>query len=146
MGRMAVFAIMTAAIVVGFSPAQAWEEPARGTQTRKALMDALRPHAEWMLGPRVQFVVDALRRDGDLAFASVYAQRPGGQAIDLRQTPGARRGEIDPEFMDGPTLQALYRKSGDTWVAVHWALGATDVWYSWTPYCEVWRPVIPDVC
>jgi len=33
----------------------AWEEPQRGTDTRSALMDALRPHAEWMLGKPVEF-------------------------------------------------------------------------------------------
>ena len=103
--------------------AQAWEEPARGTATRSALMDALRPHAEWMLGAPVEFVIHDLRRAGDLAFASVYAQRPGGGEIDIARTRGAATGLLDPEFMDGTSLQALYRKSGDTWVAVHWAIG-----------------------
>ncbi len=127
-------------------PALAWEEPARGTRTRAALMDALRPHAVWMLGQPVEFLVHDLRRDGDLAFASVHPQSPGGTPIDLRRTPAVARGELDPEFMDGVTMQALYQKSGDTWVAVHWAIGATDVWYSWAPFCRVWRPVIPEAC
>ena len=50
---------------------------------RAALMDALRPKVEWALGAPVQFVVYDLRRQGDLAFASVYPQRPGGADIDL---------------------------------------------------------------
>jgi hypothetical protein len=43
-------------------------------------------------------------------------------------------------------LQALYRKVGDTWVAVHWAAGATDVWFSWEPLCQEYRPVIEEWC
>ncbi len=126
--------------------AQGWQEPARGTKTRKALMDALRPRATELLGAPVEFVVYDLRRAGDVAFASVVAQRPGGVPIDLFQTPGYRRGQVDPEFMDGTTLQALYYKSGDTWVAMHWALGATDVWYADSFYCKDWWAVISEVC
>ncbi|WP_246162277.1 hypothetical protein [Roseovarius faecimaris] len=126
--------------------AGAWEEPARGTADRKALMDALRPHAEWMLGAPVEFVVYELRRAGDVAFASVDAQRPGGAQIDISQTPGGLRGELDEEYMDGSTLQALYRKVGQTWVAVHWEIGATDAWYSDPALCAEYRSVLLEIC
>ncbi|MEO1138644.1 MAG: hypothetical protein AAFW87_04225 [Pseudomonadota bacterium] len=127
------------------SPGLAWEEPARGTDTRKALMDAIRPHAEWMLGAPVQFVVTSLRRDGVVAFASLTAQRPGGGAIALRDTPAFARGETfqDQDITD---IHVLYRKSGNTWVAVHYSFGATDVWWSWGPICRTYRPVTPEVC
>lgn len=138
------FLIVMAMLWAGM--AQAWEEPARGTATRSALMDALRPHAEWMLGAPVEFVIHDLRRAGDLAFASVYAQRPGGGEIDISRTRGAATGLLDPEFTDGTSLQALYRKSGDTWVAVHWAIGATDVWYADPALCADYVAVIPDAC
>ena len=144
--RALVSAVTLAALVLMPALGWAWETPARGTKTRSALMDAMRPHAEWMLGAPVQFVVYDLRVQGDLAFASVGPQRPGGADIDLRATPGARRGELDASFMDGVSMQALFRKSGETWVAVHWAIGATDVWYSWAPICRVWRSVIPEAC
>ena len=127
-------------------------EPARGTAVRKALMDALRPHAEWMLGAPVEFVIRDLRlAEGQglpfpVAFASVTAQRPGGREIDVRATPGYARGQLDVEFMDGTTLQALYRKSGNTWVAVHWAIGATDVWYADPAFCLEYFSVLPEVC
>ena len=124
----------------------AWEEPQRGTDTRSALMDALRPHAEWMLGKPVQFVVHSLRRSGDVAFASVHAQRPGGGVIDVATSPGAARGYLHAEHMDGTSLQALYRKSGKTWVAVHWEIGATDVWYADPELCPEYQAVIPEVC
>lgn len=121
-------------------------EPARGTETRKALMDALRPHIEWMLGPPVEFVVWDLRVSGDVAFFSGWAQRPGGGEIVMADTPAARRGEIDPYVGDGATVQALYRLSGKTWVAVHSGISATDVWYSWEPLCREYRAVIPEAC
>ncbi|MDF1717331.1 MAG: hypothetical protein P1U75_11770 [Antarcticimicrobium sp.] len=126
--------------------AQGWHEPQRGTELRAALMDALRPHAAWLLGAPVEFMVHELRVSGDLGFASVSPQRPGGGAIQLWQTPGVARGEIDPQMEGGVTMQALYLRSGRTWVAVHWAMGASDVWYAYGPICAIWRPVIPEAC
>lgn len=74
-------------------PAAAWEVPARGSALRSDLMDAARPHAEWMLGAPVEFVVTELRVSGDLALAMLVPQRPGGGAIDVLRTPdgGTRR-------------------------------------------------------
>ncbi|MFZ5961884.1 hypothetical protein ACOXXX_02945 [Thalassococcus sp. BH17M4-6] len=123
-----------------------WSTPDRGTATRAALMDALRPHAEWQLGAPVVFVVSDLRVQGDVAFGNLRATRAGGGEIDLYRTPDYRRGLIDPEYMDGPRYQALFRRSGDTWVAVHWALGATDAWWYNPEFCPLWQSVIPEVC
>ncbi|GAA6199960.1 hypothetical protein [Aquicoccus sp. SU-CL01552] len=142
-------AIMVVFLLAGPVPAlaQGWYEPQRGTDLRAALMDALRPHAVWLLGAPVEFVVHDLRVSGNLGFASVSPQRPGGGEISLWQTPGYARGEIDPQGMEGgTTMQALYVRSGRTWVAVHWAMGASDVWYAYGPICTVWRPVIPEAC
>ncbi len=91
-------------------------------------------------------VVNDLRVSGNLAFASLWAQRPGGGAIDIASTPAAQRGQLDASFGDTPRIQVLYRKSGRVWVAVEHAIAATDVWYSWEPICAIWRPVIPDAC
>ncbi|WP_419408657.1 hypothetical protein [Primorskyibacter sp. 2E107] len=109
-------------------------------------MSAIRPHIEWTLGAPVEFVVQDLRRDGDAAFASLMAQRPGGAPINLYNTPGALRGEIDPEYMDGSAVQALLQKSGDTWVAVHHTIGATEAWWHWEEHCPIWHRVIPEAC
>jgi len=134
-------------LLAGPLSAQGWYEPQRGTALRAALMDALRPHAAWLLGAPVEFMVYDLRVSGDLAFASVYPQRPGGGQISLWQTPGYARGELHPEDMEGGAMiQALYVKSGQTWVAVHWVMGASDVWYAYEPICAIWRPVIPEAC
>ena len=126
--------------------AQAWEEPARGTPLRADLMDALRPVAEWSLGAPVEFVVTDLRVQGNVAFASVTAQRPGGAPITLENTPFYRRGEIDPMIADGATMQALLQRSGRMWVPVQTAIGATDVWYFSQDFCPLWGPVLPEFC
>jgi len=121
---LAVFACGVPAGAAGYN------EPAKGSDLRRALADALRPHAEWMLGAPVEFVVDDLRVAGDRAFGSFSPQRPGGGAINAARTPMAARGAWEPEFMNGIHMEALYQKSGGTWVAVHWHIGATDVWYA----------------
>ena len=65
---MTRFAPILAAIALAIAPlsANAWEEPARGTALRGNLMDAVRPHAEWVLGAPVIFVVNDLRVSGDV--------------------------------------------------------------------------------
>lgn len=123
-----------------------YSQPARGTETRAALMDVIRPIAAWNLGAPVEFVVDDLRVSGDLGFAILYPQRPGGGKIDIRQTPMMQRGGVDPDFYDGVRMEILYQKSGATWVAVHWAIGATDVWWSDPELCAVFHAVTPEVC
>lgn len=138
--------MLAIALCLAGQGAMAWEEPARGTATRAALMDAIRPHLEWTLGAPIEFVVHDLRVQGPVAFAAVTPQRPGGGQINLRQTPGVLRGDVELEYIDNTGVQALYRKSGNTWVAVHWGIGATDVWYSDPNLCASWRSVLPDVC
>lgn len=128
------------------TPALAWEEPARGTDLRADLMDAIRPLMEWHLDAPIEFVVHQLRVAGDRGFVSAYAQRPGGVPIDMDATPMAARGEYIPEVSDGTTVQALLQRSGRMWVAVHHAVGATDVWYADPVFCPGWGAVLPDIC
>ncbi|MCE8005869.1 hypothetical protein [Aestuariivita sp.] len=127
--------------------AQGYSTPERGTALRAALMDAIRPHAEWMLGTPVQFVVRDLRVAGDVGFASLSPQRPGGAEINLVQTPGYARGALHAGADgNGAAMQVLYKRAGQTWVAVHWVIGATDVWWSYPPLCAEYRAVTPEVC
>ena len=139
-------AVITLLVWAGACHAEGWSTPAKGTAVRDALMDALRPHAEWMLGKPVEFVVTDLRLAGAVAFAKVEPQRPGGGQIDPARTPMAARGEFEPDYFDGMHMEALFQKSGETWVAVHWRIGATDVWYAWDELCRDFRAVIPEVC
>ncbi|MFW2587764.1 hypothetical protein [Sagittula sp. SSi028] len=127
-------------------PLHAWHSPARGTADRADLMDAMRPHIEWIFGAPIVFVVSDLRVDGDAAFAILTPQRPDGRPLtrnDLRHP--APDGE-NPFDYDGASVQALLKRSGDTWVAVHWAIGATDVWWFWDGYCSDWSGVLTELC
>ncbi len=125
--------------------AQGWYEPARGTPERRALMDAIRPQAESLFGAPIEFVVGQLRVAGDIAFAAVQAQRPGGGRIDVRRTPGWAQGYF-MEDADHTSGQALLRRRGGQWAVSDFAFGATDVWWAHGPLCTEFRPVIADVC
>jgi len=128
------------------STASAWQEPQRGSATRAALMDAIRPHVEWELGQPVVFVVDQLRVSGDVALGFLSPQRPQGVPIDLLSTPGVKRRSLEPNAMDGVSVAVLYRKLRNTWVAVHHSIGATDVWFVGDEYCQQYRPVLTEFC
>ena len=125
---------------------QTWYEPKRGSLTRSALMDAIRPHIEWQLGKPVQFVVTQLRVSRDVAFAILEPQRPGGRGIVLTNTPGFAQGSIEPDLMDGTRIDVLYKKQRKTWVAVHHTIGASDVWYQGKVFCQHYGAVIPEMC
>ena len=142
-----ILALVLGVFVLGGGPvaAQSYSEPARGTATRAALMDAIRPHVEWDLGRPIEFVVDELQVAGDVAYGSLSPQRPGGGAIDLYDTAGYRRG-MEYEYMDGTRVAVLYRKVRETWVAVHHSIGATDVWFAAPDYCIEYAAVIPEWC
>lgn len=63
--------LIVVACGVGTAGAQSYYELDRGTATRSALMDAIRPHIEWDLGQPIEFVVNDLRVLGDVAFKSL---------------------------------------------------------------------------
>lgn len=110
------------------SPALAWEPP-RGSPVRTAIIDGLRPLVEQDLGPPVLFNVSALNVEGQWAFVSVRAARPGGGAIDWSRTRFAR--EMAGGMMSDSIL-ALLSGDGQRWRVVEYALGPTDVpWEEW---------------
>ncbi len=144
MPRLTSLAVMIGLLAAPV-PCEAWETPARGSELRGDLMDALRPHAEWILGAPVVFVVGDLRVDGDVAFGNLRPLRPGGREITRDEIP-LRPGRDNPFDWDGVQMQALFQRSGETWVAVHQVMGATDVWWADPQFCATWRSVIPEVC
>ncbi|ASP23014.1 hypothetical protein ANTHELSMS3_04413 [Antarctobacter heliothermus] len=144
MFRLAMTLAAATLTIAPFSAA-AWETPQRGSDLRTHLMDAMRPHAEWILGAPVSFDVSVLRVDGDVAFASLHPMRPGGREITAGDIP-QRPGWDNPFDWGGTNIQALYQRSGNTWVAVHHATGATDVWWADPQFCPTWGTVIPEVC
>ena len=140
-----VSAIVVAALALVPLAANAWETPARGSAQRTLLMDAVRPHAEWYLGGPIVFVVNDLRINADIGFASLHPVRPGGAEITRKQAPD-RPGWDNPFDWGGVDIQVLYQRSGETWVAVHHVMGATDVWWADPVFCPTWGAVIPEVC
>ncbi len=137
-------AAFVAALATG-ATAQEWYEPQRGSADRRGIMDAIRPQADLVFGPPVEFVVIDLRVAGDMAFARVSAQRPGGAAIDIAATPGWQSGYFMPDA-DWVGGQAILRRLGAEWVPVEVIFGATDVWWADPMFCAGFRPVIADVC
>ncbi|WP_321831646.1 hypothetical protein [Thalassovita sp.] len=142
----AVFLALASSVTASEVMAQSWYEPQRGTQERRDLMDAIRPHAWWKLGAPVQFVVKDLRVSGDRAFAWLKPQRPGGGQIDPSQTPAAQRDPYFAEDMWDVELQAILWKSGNVWVVVDHTVGATEAWWSAPEFCQGWYNVIRDYC
>ena len=126
--------------------AQTYSEAAKGSETRRDILNAIRPHAEWNFAPPVEFVVGEIRVAGDVAFATVRAQRPGGEEIDIFTTPTVLRNELDPYAGDGPTMEVLLQKSGQVWVAVHFGISSSEGWWYAPEYCPIWSAVIPEAC
>ena len=119
-------------------------EPPRGSALRAALLDAVRGPAEHDLGAPVEFVVEALRADGDVALARVTAQRPGGGAIDTDTAPLIAREGIPPSLVDGPHVVAFLRRGPDgAWSVETHSTGATDMWWvGWR--CETYAALLPE--
>ncbi len=142
--RFALIAALCAAPCAG--AAQSYTQAAPGSETRRDILDAIRPHAEWNFAPPVEFVVGEIRVAGDAAFATVRAQRPGGGEIDIFTTPIVLRGDLDPYAGDGPTMEVLLQKSGRVWVAVHFGISSSEGWWYTPEYCPIWSAVIPEAC
>lgn len=145
---MSSFQRLTGIILSGFlllaAPlsvsAQAVHEPARGTAERAEILNALRPMLEARLGPPVEFVVDWMRSGNGWAFVQVSPQRPGGGAINLRQTTYAEQAE----YMDGIGTFALLRLQYDRWNLIDFAVGPTDVFWQGDPlYAQLPRGLTP---
>lgn len=113
-------------------PAFAFEEPAPGSMERKAILDSIRPAIEASLRGKVEFVVTALRREGDWAFAVLEPQRPGGASIDPAKTGHA--GDID--FLDGLTTYALVLFRYGRWNLIDKVVGPMDA--AFHPWPEIY--------
>ena len=91
---------------------------------RRAILDALRPRIEAVLGGPVEFVVTRMQVQAGWALVIAEPQRPGGGRID-----GRRYFPHDFDNMDGLTVSAIMRFRGGRWMLADHAVGATDVWY-----------------
>lgn len=118
-------------------------EPPRGSEVRGELLDAFRPLAIYDLGAPIEFQVLELMVDGDTAFARLIAQRPGGVALELADTPMVAWRHADPYGFDGPRYEVFFVRDGTAWQVVNYGLGSTDVW--WAGYrCDTFGPLLQD--
>ncbi|TGD45445.1 peptidoglycan-binding protein [Pseudotabrizicola sediminis] len=114
-------------------------------QERTAVIQAMRPIAEAIFGPPVEFTVIDLRVKSALAYADVYARRPGGAEIDLRSTPGFARGEVQPMDPNPTKISALLRsESGGNWRIERHVVSASEAF--WLEDCATWGPLFPETC
>lgn len=125
-------------------PTDTYFEPQRGSELRSLLMDIIRPEAEQIYGPPVEFMVNGLRVNGPLAYASLIAQRPGGGAIAIEDTPGYRAGDLYLEPGDPEAFDTFLVFEGNGWRVEHLVPGATEAW--WLNECNKWRPLFPRLC
>ncbi len=131
MGKIAAMASILIGSVatpsVGAAPATVVRNIGVGDPQRRAVLDALRPEIARDLGQPVQFVVRALRVQGDWAFAHVVPQTTTGDAIDLTRTRHAER--LRAGMLDGPDVYALLQRAGSAWRVRDFVVGPTDVAY-----------------
>ncbi|MEM7720239.1 MAG: hypothetical protein AAF222_13650 [Pseudomonadota bacterium] len=127
------------------TPAAAWEEPPRGSQLRGDILGAIRTVAAMELNPPLEFIVNDLRHEGDIAFGTLQPQRPGGAPIAWDSTAIAERGEPE-EWYDGTTIHAFLRRVDGAWYVDDFSIGATDVWWFQSPLCTTYQAIIPEFC
>ncbi len=121
--------------------------PERGSALRSELLDTVRRAAEHDLGAPVEFVVNTLLVDGDRAFAMLDAQRPGGGAIDLAQSPMVLRDKTPLDLIDGPNVVAFIVRVNGEWAIDQYGTGSTDAWWAGGPACEHYASLLPvGVC
>lgn len=124
-------ALLASALLLAGAGAPAFAQRVNGVSQaapnspqRRAILDALRPRIEAVLGRPVEFVVTRIGVRAGWALVIAEPQRPGGGGID-----GRRYFPNDWENMDGLTVNAILRFRGGRWTPVDHAIGPTDVWY-----------------
>lgn len=146
-GKMMVVASIligsTAPLSVGAAPAAAVRDVGVGDPQRRAVLDALRPEIARDLGQAVQFVVRALRVQGDWAFAHVVPQTTTGDAIDVTRTRHAER--LRAGMLDGLDVYALLQRTGSAWRVRDFVVGPTDVAYLAWPDAHGAPPALFEV-
>jgi hypothetical protein len=100
--------------------------PERGTQERKAIVDALRVPIEKQLKQSVIFKIDHLKVQSGWAFLLAQPQRPDGSSLDYSGT--VYQDAIDAGAFDDGVIGLLHNTNGK-WRVAQFVIGATDVPY-----------------
>jgi hypothetical protein len=97
--------------------------PKKGSKERAAILKAVRPRVQKLLGQRVIFKVRHIEVDSNYAFVNAQPLRPNGRKINYRKTRYRRA--VEQGFFDDGTL-SLLRKDKGKWKVVEFDLGSTD--------------------
>ncbi|MEM6385345.1 MAG: hypothetical protein AAF718_03815 [Pseudomonadota bacterium] len=142
---VSVSAKLVALLLFAPTVAHAWSEPPRGSELRSEILGAIRSVVAVDLNPPLEFIVNELRQEGDIAFGALQPQRPGGAAITWDSTAIAARGEPE-DWYDGTTVHAFVQRVDGAWLVEDYSIGATDVWWFKSPLCANYQRVIPEYC
>lgn len=123
--RAAALGLGLAAVVLVAASVAVAAEPVRdlppGDPDRRAILDVLRPALELEMRGPVEFRVSFARTLRGWGLVRVTPQRPGGAAIEMRETVFA-----DAPFMDGLTTDALFQRRAGRWYLITHVVGPTD--------------------
>ncbi len=119
-------------------------EPERGSDLRKAILNAARPKAEELYGREVQFVIESFRVIDKLAYFSANVQRPGGIAIDVTNTPAFQKGWLDPNLGNLTNFEAILSYDSGVWKVSSSVGQVTEAW--WLNGCLRWGQLFPETC
>ena len=100
--------------------------PERGSDERKAIVDALRTPVEKKLRQQVIFKIDHLKVQNGWAFMLGKPQRLDGTPVDYSDT--VYKSAVGAGAFDDSIL-ALLHEVGGKWRVVQYVIGATDVPY-----------------
>ena len=127
------------------APQARYLQPGRGDPARSAILSAMRPVAETVFGAPVEFIDVEMRVNGGLAYADVFAQRPGGSDIDPRATPDPTRAADHDNGFDWNKVSALLRRDAfGSWQVERHVIAASEAF--WLDDCATWGPLFPETC
>ncbi len=122
-GIRRVFIVGLLALAAGVMAQPQAKELKPGSAERKALAEALRPHVEKDLGPKVVFRFDVIKALGSWAYLAAVPKRPDGKAIDYSKTKFAaafKAGQFDDRVV------AVLQKKNRKWTIYLYSIGDTD--------------------
>lgn len=99
--------------------------PAPGTPLRMALMDAMRPEVERIMGAQVQFVVQTIRVLGTQAYFSGYPVHRGGRSFTDQEIARA----FDGYVFDGVQMMTWLVQRNGMWQVRELLINQSDVGY-----------------
>jgi hypothetical protein len=131
--KRSLFTLSFAIALFGAAVGQSVYTPEKGSEVRKAILNAIRAPVEKELNQKIVFAAKNFNVAGNWAFLGGDPQIPGGGAPDYSGTLYQEAKDAD---MFDNNFFGLLKKTGGKWKVVHYAIGCTDVCYAdwWRRY------------